>query len=305
MQILYSFLQKRKLHESQYGFIMVFAAYIISAFMLALGSDSLYNINSKAAGVSTEIEEKKLQESISVFEMETKIPYLQTLDYKVRSLDTKLINPYGLTENNQGEQTEKVLSETESRTSEGNTVWLLGNAMNSETFDKVMEQYSNSMESKTKITQEKQLPKASKREVTEETVNSKYAGITREEVRMLERIVEAEASGEDLQGKILVANVILNRVKSGTFPDNIKGVIFQKSKGTYQFSPIADERYWSVKISASTEKAVEKALDGVDYSDGALYFIARKRTNTHSAAWFDNHLRRLFKHGGHEFYKNR
>ncbi len=302
MQILYSFLQKRKLRESQYGFVMVFAAYIISGFMLALGSDSLYNISSKAAGTDTEIEESKSEAIIALPVLQAKIPYLQTLDYKTRNLNSELINPYGLTENNQDKEDN---TGRDNIASNADTVWLLGNAMDSDTFDKVLEQYSDSMQNKLKREEEKHLKKASKREAPQEKYNAKYSSIADNEVKMLERIVEAEASGEDLRGKILVANVILNRVKSGIFPDNIKGVIFQKSKGTYQFSPIADERYWSVRISASTEKAVEKALNGVDYSNGALYFIARKRSNTHSAAWFDKQLRWLFKHGGHEFYKNK
>lgn len=47
-----------------------------------------------------------------------------------------------------------------------------------------------------------------------------------EERQILERIVEAEAGDQDLEGRILVANVILNRVHSNHFPDTIKGVVF-------------------------------------------------------------------------------
>lgn len=124
-----------------------------------------------------------------------------------------------------------------------------------------------------------------------------------EDTGVLQRIVEAEATGEDIKGKMLVANVILNRVKNKDFPDSVKAVVFQKSGSTYQFSPIKDGRYYSVKISESTKKAVNRVLQGEDYSQGALYFSARIRADKNSMSWFDRHLTYLFKYGGHEFFK--
>jgi N-acetylmuramoyl-L-alanine amidase len=124
-----------------------------------------------------------------------------------------------------------------------------------------------------------------------------------EDQEVLQRIVEAEATGEDIKGRILVANVILNRVNSKTFPDTVKGVVFQKTGSTYQFSPIKDQRYWSVTISKKTITAVEKVMDGEDYSKGALYFSARSKAEKKSMSWFDNNLEFLFKYGGHEFFR--
>lgn len=125
------------------------------------------------------------------------------------------------------------------------------------------------------------------------------------EIEILQRIVEAEATGEDVKGKMLVANVILNRVKDESFPDTVEGVVFQKSGSTYQFSPIKDKRYWSVKISEDTIKAVDRVLQGEDSSQGALYFSARQRADKNSMKWFDNNLKFLFQYGGHEFFKNK
>ena len=102
---------------------------------------------------------------------------------------------------------------------------------------------------------------------------------------------------------MLVANVILNRVKSSQFPDTVKEVVFQKNGRTTQFSPIADGRYWSVSISKSTREAVERVLNGEDESQGALYFSARSKAKKSNMSWFDNNLTWLFKYGGHEFYK--
>lgn len=123
-----------------------------------------------------------------------------------------------------------------------------------------------------------------------------------DEFEVLCRIVEAEAGGEDMNGRILVANVILNRVESKAFPDTIEGVVFQKNNGTFQFSPIRDGRYQKVKISQETTEAVQRALAGEDYSQGALYFVSRKAAAPEKMRWFDTHLTRLLEYGGHEFF---
>lgn len=119
---------------------------------------------------------------------------------------------------------------------------------------------------------------------------------------VLVRIVEAEATGEDIKGKILVANVILNRVNHDSFPDTVYDVVFETCGGSPQFSPTADGRFDSVEISDESREAVERALDGEDYSNGALYFSARSQADPDNMNWFDSKLKWLFKYGGHEFY---
>ena len=121
--------------------------------------------------------------------------------------------------------------------------------------------------------------------------------------RILERIVEAEAGGEDHKGKVLVANVVLNRVKNKSFPSTIKGVVFSHNGGTYQFSPIMDGRYYTVDVSKDTKSAVSDALKGIDYSNGALYFMERTIADSSNVSWFDRSLTRLFRYHCHEFYK--
>lgn len=61
--------------------------------------------------------------------------------------------------------------------------------------------------------------------------------IDEEDYKNLLKIVEAEAGGEDYTGKLLVANVIINRVQSDEFPNTVTEVIFQREKGITQFSP--------------------------------------------------------------------
>lgn len=124
-----------------------------------------------------------------------------------------------------------------------------------------------------------------------------------EEIRVLERIVEAEAGGEDADGKLLVANVVLNRVCDEAFPNTISEVVFQRDGGVTQFSPVANGRYDAVVVSQDTKDAVARALNGEDLSEGALYFAARKYADEKAMRWFDEKLTLLFQHGGHEFFK--
>ncbi len=126
--------------------------------------------------------------------------------------------------------------------------------------------------------------------------------VSADDYEALLRIVEAEAGGEDANGKLLVANVVLNRVKHDKFPDTIEEVIMQQDKGTTQFSPVANGRFYTVEISDETIEVVNRALCGEDISQGALYFAARKYANPDRMRWFDNCLNFLFEYGGHEFF---
>ena len=139
-------------------------------------------------------------------------------------------------------------------------------------------------------------------EAVEETEAVNVITLSLEDYENLLRIVEAEAGGEDEIGKILVANVILNRVECESFPDTVTEVIFQQSNGVCQFSPVGNGRFYSVKVSDATIQAVNKALEGEDYSQGALYFAARKYADSENMQWFDESLTFLFEHGGHEFF---
>ena len=126
-----------------------------------------------------------------------------------------------------------------------------------------------------------------------------FADYTESDYNVLLRIVQAEAGGCDMKGKILVANVILNRVESDEFPDTITDVVYEKR----QFSPVSNGSINRCKVEQQTVEAVDRALAGEDYSEGALYFMNRRASSGSNVRWFDTHLDYLFQHGGHEFFK--
>jgi N-acetylmuramoyl-L-alanine amidase len=366
MSKINTFLQKRKMHENRYGILMVIIAYVLSIFMLFLGSDVFYNIKSAAAGIKNETDEATL-ETLEEGELDQKLA-----DLRAEKLQAKYTNAKALYAScSFGASILNSENVQPGADTSGDIIWLLGRSMNAKEYDTLLEQIGDIKETKKQSNDNKDMlaveedgtgnskkntekkdgsikslsvknetvtdskesasdkavdskagtsdkaknnkeSASDKRKKTEDTKKSEEAkeangayvyDVTDKEIEMLERIVQAEAGSEDIKGRILVANVVLNRVSHKNFPDTIKKVIFQSSDGDYQFSPVADKRYWSVKVSKKTKEAVDRALQGEDYSEGALYFMARKRARKSNAKWFDNNLKWLFKHGGHEFYK--
>ncbi len=131
--------------------------------------------------------------------------------------------------------------------------------------------------------------------------NSIYV-ITAEDYDALLRIVEAEASGEDETGRLLVANVVLNRVRSAAFPNTVSEVVYQRKNGKAQFSPVHTGKIARVTVSDATRAAVARALTGEDVSEGALYFVNPTLADAGNLQWFREHLTLLFAYHGHEFY---
>ena len=112
---------------------------------------------------------------------------------------------------------------------------------------------------------------------------------------VLMQIAMAEAEGESVEGKALVMLVVLNRVWTDGFPDDISDVVFQPG----QFTPVENGRYYNVVPDEGCREAYEMVLHGWDESQGALYFASTDYPHT----WHDQNLQYLFTEGKHEFYK--
>lgn len=141
------------------------------------------------------------------------------------------------------------------------------------------------------------------REITYQSLQPQYViEVSQGDIECLMKIVEAEAGCEDRTGKLLVANVVINRVKNDAFPDTITEVVYQRNSKSTQFSPVSNGRIDSVHISEETREVVYSALLGEDASQGALYFVARKYADPKKVCWFDENLTLLFSHGGHDFF---
>lgn len=120
-----------------------------------------------------------------------------------------------------------------------------------------------------------------------------------EDMQILCAIVEREAGGEDRLGKMLVADVVLNRVKSPLFPDTVKEVVLADG----QFQPVKGGALPETEPSEDTIDAVRQALQEADRSGGALFFMNPEHSTEKNVRWFRTKLTFLCRHGNHEFYR--
>ncbi|GAE86943.1 stalk domain-containing protein [Acetivibrio straminisolvens] len=95
---------------------------------------------------------------------------------------------------------------------------------------------------------------------------------TDEDLMWLARIVTVEARGMSLEGKVAVANVVLNRVKSPSFPNTVYDVIFQKG----QFPPAHKSGFKELVPPEECIIAAKMALEGVNNIGTCLYFNNRR-----------------------------
>ncbi|MCM8710729.1 cell wall hydrolase [Clostridium sp. SYSU_GA19001] len=102
-------------------------------------------------------------------------------------------------------------------------------------------------------------------------VSDKTIYITDDDVYLMAQIVYAESRSEPYDGKVAVASVILNRLKSPDFPKTIEGIIKQKNA----FSCLKNGEIHVVPDKASYA-AVLDALKGKDPTNKAVFFYNPK-----------------------------
>lgn len=130
-------------------------------------------------------------------------------------------------------------------------------------------------------------------------ITLKYLGITTSSgtvnsstTYLLAKVIYGEARGEPYSGKVAIAAVILNRVKSPLFPNTIAGVVYQPGA----FTVVSDGQ---INLTPDTEalRAARDAINGVDPTNGAIYYYNPK---TATNAWIRSR-RVVTTIGGHVF----
>ncbi len=113
----------------------------------------------------------------------------------------------------------------------------------------------------------------------------------------LSRIVHAESQGEVMEGKIGVANVVLNRVNSPLFDDTVYQVIFDKKYGV-QFTPTTNGSIYHTPTGDSII-AAKRALLGENTAGESLYFL---NPNISTSFWIVENRPFFRSIGNHDFY---
>ncbi|MDB4866182.1 MAG: LysM peptidoglycan-binding protein [Cohnella sp.] len=98
------------------------------------------------------------------------------------------------------------------------------------------------------------------------------ADVNQADLNLLAKLVQVEAGYEPYEGKLAVASVVMNRVHDCSYPNTVKGVIYEP----YQFPPAKNGLLAKATASKECMKAAKAALSGVNNVPGAVYFFNPK-----------------------------
>ncbi|RWZ60246.1 spore cortex-lytic enzyme [Halobacillus fulvus] len=116
------------------------------------------------------------------------------------------------------------------------------------------------------------------------------SGYSQNDIQLMANAVYGEARGEPYVGQVAVAAVILNRVSSPSFPNNVAGVIFEPRA----FTAVSDGQIWLTPNDTARE-AVLDAINGWDPSGEAMYYF-NPNTATSSWIWSRPQIKQIGKH---------
>ncbi|WP_141334652.1 MULTISPECIES: spore cortex-lytic enzyme [unclassified Paenibacillus] len=104
----------------------------------------------------------------------------------------------------------------------------------------------------------------------------KYS-LNRSELDVMAKIINSEARGEPYKGQVAVGAVVMNRIQSAQFPDNIRDVVFQPGA----FTAVDDGQYW-LTPNKTAYLAAQDAVRGWDPTNNSLYYF---NPDTATSAW--------------------
>lgn len=96
---------------------------------------------------------------------------------------------------------------------------------------------------------------------------SSFSSASSTDLNLLARVVYGEARGEPYTGQVAVAAVVLNRVRSSSFPNSVAGVVYQSGA----FDCVSDGQI-NLTPNQSAYNAAKDALNGWDPTYGCLFY---------------------------------
>ena len=108
-----------------------------------------------------------------------------------------------------------------------------------------------------------------------------------DELKLLAALIQCEAGNQPYEGRVAVGAVVMNRVKSGAYPNTIYGVIYASGQFTPALNGTVDRVYNSGKIYDMNYQAAQAALDGETTVGSAMHF---RRINGHEGIIIGAHV---------------
>ena len=90
---------------------------------------------------------------------------------------------------------------------------------------------------------------------------------TSSDLYLLAKTIYAEGRGEPYAGQVAIGAVILNRVRSSSFPNSVSGVVYQKGA----FTAVSDGQI-NLSPDNTAMSAAQDAINGWDPTGGAIYY---------------------------------
>lgn len=135
--------------------------------------------------------------------------------------------------------------------------------------------------------QEAERAKAASSKEAQRVQRKEAAAASATELEILAALIQCEAGGEPYEGQVAVGAVVMNRVRSSGYPDNITDVIYASG----QFTPASGGRMESLILNKTTRasciQAAQEAINGVCNVGDALHF---RRNNGREGLVIGNHV---------------
>lgn len=108
-----------------------------------------------------------------------------------------------------------------------------------------------------------------------------------DEALLLAALIQCEAGGESYEGQVAVGSVVMNRVRSGAYPNSIHGVIYASGQFTPALSGKVNRVYESGRISSSCVQAAQDVISGTSNVGDLTHF---RRNNGRDGLVIGNHV---------------
>ncbi len=119
------------------------------------------------------------------------------------------------------------------------------------------------------------------------TVQNEAVAASADDVTLLAAIIQCEAGSECYEGQLAVGAVVMNRVRSASYPSTIYEVIYSP----HQFTPAGNGKVAEVVANGPKDsciQAAQEALNGTDNTGGATSF--RRASSGHAGVVIGNHV---------------
>ena len=128
--------------------------------------------------------------------------------------------------------------------------------------------------------------RAAEREANRIQLYDTYITSNASEVELLGALIQCEAGNQPYEGMVAVGAVVMNRVRSGAYPDTVLGVI----NASGQFTPVgsgAVARRLENGVSSACLQAAQEAINGYSNVGDATHF---RRAGSHEGIVIGGHV---------------